>query len=216
MNIDLQLFVKEALNKGIDRSSIETVLHQAGWQSEEIRAAIHSFAEVDFPIPVPRRLPHISAREAFLYLVLFMTLAISAVSLGTILFQLINRWLPDPVSAYDSVYYIESVNSILRTASASLIVAFPIFLYVSNLTLQGIAKNPDLRLSLPRIFITYLALFFASAIIIGTLITLLTNVLGGELTTRFLLKTASVLAISGSIFGYYLTDLKRAEEQQKA
>ena len=64
--------------------------------------------------------------------------------------------------------------------------------------------------------ITYLALSFASAIIIGTLITLLTNVLGGELTTRFVLKTLTVLSISGSIFGYYLTDLKRAEEQQKS
>jgi hypothetical protein len=52
--------------------------------------------------------------------------------------------------------------------------------------------------------------------VIGTLITLLTNVLGGELTTRFVLKTLTVLSISGSIFGYYLTDLKRAEEQQKS
>jgi hypothetical protein len=100
-------------------------------------------------------------------------------------------------------------------ASASLIVAFPIFLYVSHLTLDAIRKNPDLRLSRPRTAITYLALFFASAIIIGTLITLLTNVLGGELTTRFILKTLTVLTISGSIFSYYLTDLRRAEEQQK-
>lgn len=216
MNMDLQLFVKEALSKGLSRDSIKTALTSAGWQTDEIHTALHSYTESEFPIPVPRRQPHISARESFLYLVLFMTLAISATSLGTIIFQLINRWLPDSLSGYDTMYYLQSVNSTLRTASASLIVAFPIFLYVSRLTLDAIKKNPDLRLSRPRTAITYLALFFASAIIIGTLITLLTSVLGGELTARFILKTLTVLAISGSIFGYYLTDLRRAEEQQKA
>lgn len=216
MNMDLQIFIKEALTKGLDRTSIEKALSQAGWQTEDIRSGLHSYSDIEFPIPVPRPKPYTSAREAFLYLVLFMTLAISASSLGTIVFQLINRWLPDPLSAYDGGYYLDSINSTLRGASAALIVSFPIFLYVSNLTLNAIAKNPDLRLSRPRTFMTYLALSFASAIIIGTLITLLTNVLGGELTTRFVLKTVTVLIISGSIFGYYLTDLKRAEEQQKS
>lgn len=208
MNIDLHLFVKEALAKGLERSAIERVLHEAGWPADEVRTAMQTYADVDFPLPVPRRIAHVSAREAFLYLVLFMTLAISAISFGTVVFQLINRWLPDPL-AYDG--YITAVNETLRSATAALIVAFPVFLFVSRLTMRAIHENPDLRLSRPRTAITYLALFFASAVIIGSLIVLVTNVLGGELTTRFVLKTLTVLAIAGSIFGYYLNDLKRAE-----
>ena len=212
MNIDLQLFVKEALAKGLERSAIERVLREAGWQADEVRTALQTYATIDFPLPVPRRITHVSAREAFLYLVLFMTLAISAISLGTVVFQLINRWLPDPL-AYDG--YMTAVNETLRSATAALIVAFPVFLFISRLTMRAIDENPDLRLSRPRTTITYLALFFASAVIIGSLITLVTNVLGGELTTRFVLKTLTVLAIAGSIFGYYLNDLKRAEQISK-
>lgn len=213
MNTDLQLFVKEALGKGLERSAIERVLREAGWQADEVRTALQTYADIDFPLPVPRRTAHVSAREAFLYLVLFMTLAISAISLGTIVFQLINRWLPDPL-AYDG--YITAVNETLRSATAALIVAFPVFLFVSRLTMRAIQENPDLRLSRPRTMITYLAMFFASAVIIGSLIALVTSVLGGELTTRFVLKTATVLAIAGTIFGYYLNDLKRAEQITKA
>ncbi len=209
MNIDLRLFVKEALEKGIARPEIEQVLRTARWPADEVRTALESYAEIDFVIPVPRRVAHVSAREAFLYLVLFMTLAISAISFGTIVFQLVNRWLPDPL-AYDG--FITSVNETLRSATAALIVAFPVFLFVSRLTIRAIDENPDLRLSRPRTAITYLAMFFASAVIIGSLIVLVTSVLGGELTMRFILKTLTVLAIAGSIFGYYLHDLKRAEQ----
>lgn len=214
MNTDLQLFVREALAKGIERPRIEEALRQAGWSGEEIRGALQNYATVPFPVPVPQRVHYVSAREAFLYLVLFMTLAISAISLGTIVFQLINLWLPDPLYAYEG--YTTYVQETLRNGLSALIIAFPVFLYVSRLLLKAIMQNPDLRLSRPRTAITYLALFFASAVIIGSLITLVSNVLGGELTMRFVFKVLTVLAISGSIFGYYLTDLKRAEEQQKA
>ena len=53
----------------------------------------------------------------------------------------------------------------------------------------------------------------AWAIPYGDLITLLYNVLGGELGARFLLKVFVVGAIAGSIFGYYLSDLRREEKQ---
>ena len=204
---------KEALEKGQNRESIRNILSQAGWEIADIHKALASFAELDYPLAVPKPAYHASAREAFLYLVLFMTLGVSAISLGTILFQLINLWLPDPIYVYDG--YINSVKSTLRNATAGLMVSFPIFLYVSHLTERGIHLHPELRLSRPRTFITYAALFIASGIMIGTLITLLANLLGGELTMRFVLKTTSVLLISGTIFGHYLHQLKGAEEQKK-
>ena len=63
-----------------------------------------------------------------------------------------------------------------------------------------------------RRWLTYVTLLLAAGIVIGDLIALLYNVLGGELSTRFLLKVLVVGAIAGTIFAYYLTDLRREEK----
>ena len=49
--------------------------------------------------------------------------------------------------------------------------------------------------------------------LIGDVITVVYSFLGGELTTRFVLKVITVGAIAGTAFGYYLSDL-RVEEKE--
>ena len=93
---ELQAFVRDGLVRGVPRTRIEEVLLQAGWDPREVKAALAEFAEIDFPVPVPRPKPYLSAQEAFLYLVLFSTLYVSAYHFGKLLFQLINRAFPDP------------------------------------------------------------------------------------------------------------------------
>jgi len=53
----------------------------------------------------------------------------------------------------------------------------------------------------------------AAGVLIGDLITILSSLLGGELTMRFLLKALVVFGIAGSIFGYYLSDLQKEEKE---
>ena len=109
INDDLTGFIREALNRGLPRDEIRDALSQADWSNEEVRAALQSFAPVDFPIPVPRRRPSLSAREAFEYLVLFGTLYMSAVSLGILLFQFINLAFPDPL--WDQAFMDEQIST---------------------------------------------------------------------------------------------------------
>jgi hypothetical protein len=73
--------------------------------------------------------------------------------------------------------------------------------------------NPVKRLSTIRRWLTYLTLFIAAGVLIGDLITLVYNLLGGELTVRFVLKVITVAAIAGTAFGYYLWDLRREERE---
>lgn len=68
MDEQLRSFVHQALLQGISRESIRAELAAAGWQRDEIKEALESYAESDFPVPVPKRRPYVSAREAFLYL----------------------------------------------------------------------------------------------------------------------------------------------------
>ncbi len=71
---------------------------------------------------------------------------------------------------------------------------------MSRLIARDIAADPNKRYSKVRRWLTYLTLFFASGIIIGDVITLLYNLLGGEITIRFLLKALVVAFIAGTVF----------------
>lgn len=209
MTNELQQFVREAISRKIPRNEIRKALDDAKWEEDEIDTALALYADVDFPVPVPKRKPYMSAREAFIYLVLFMTLYISAFSFGSLLFDFINRAFPDVLNSYGYYYN----DSGLRMSVASLIVAFPVFFWLSSMMQKAISKDPEKKASKIRKWLTYLTLFITAGVIIGDLIALLFNLLGGEITVRFTLKVMVILLIAGLIFGYYLWDLKKDEKQ---
>lgn len=210
-NDDLTAFVKDALGRGLARTQIEDALRQAGWPPQEIGAALSAFAPVDFPIPVPRPRISLSAREAFLYLLQFSTLYTVAYNLGRLLFQFVNRALPDPA---DGPYQFTSAT--IRWSVSALIVAFPVFMFVSSVNARAVRANPWIRGSAVRRWLTYVTLFGAACTLIGDVMSLVYSALGGELTTRFVLKVAIVGAIAGTIFWYYLSDLRMDEKDAKA
>lgn len=212
INEELLSFVRDALVRGLSRPQIEDALLKAGWESGQVKSALTAFAEIEFPIPVPRPKPYLPAREAFMYLILFTTLYISAFNFGKLIFQFINQAFPDPAAPAG---FVEYTREAIRWAVASLIIAFPIFLFVSRLLTRAVKRDPSKRISKVRKWLTYVTLFVAASIIIGDLTALVYNFLGGELRPRFLLKVLTVGVISGSIFGYYLWDLRKEEVETK-
>jgi hypothetical protein len=210
---ELNDFVKTALTRGVPRPEIEMALRQAGWTIDQTRMALAGYADTDFPVPVPRPRPYLDAREAFMYLVMFSTLYWSAYHLGSLLFDIINVAFPDV--ATDQTAFRSYAQSAMRWSVSSLVVAFPVFLYMSWLVARDITADPNKRHSKVRRWLTYLTLFFASGIIIGDLITLLYNLLGGELTIRFLLKALVVAFIAGTVFWYYLTSLEDGQSEPR-
>ena len=204
---DLSDFVKSALGRGVPRSDIETVLRNAGWTTDQVRGALAGFADADFPIPVPRPRPSLDARDAFMYLVLFSTLYVSAYYLGSLLFDVINSTFQDPASASSG----PDARQSMRWSISSLIVAFPVLVCMSWLVGRDIAADPNKRHSKVRRWLTYLTLFVASSVLIGDVTSLIYSLLGGELTTRFVLKILVVAFIAGTVFWYYLSDIRREE-----
>lgn len=204
-------FVRAALERGLSRTQIEEALRTGGWTSDQIRSALTAFADVDFPIPVPRARPYLSAREAFMYLVLFGTLYTTAYHVGSLLFDFINRAFPDPASGTDNdEYWRQSI----RWSVSWIIVAFPVFLYTATVTGRAIARDPIKRASKVRRWLTYFTLLSAACALLGDFATLVYNLLGGELTVRFVLKVLVVAAIAGSAFVYYLRDLRQDETEE--
>ena len=203
----LDHFVRAAIEKGQTRSAIASVLDRAGWPKEEVANALGAYADVPFPIAVPLPRASLSAREMFLYLVLFTSLYISVWNFGSLVFEFIDRAIPDITQRGSDVYSTQSI----RWSVSALIVAFPVFLWTSRYIGRRLAMNPAGRLSPARRWCTYITLFIAIAVLVGDATTLIYNLLGGELTARFILKAMVVAGIAASALLYYLRDLRHEE-----
>lgn len=208
---ELNRFVHDALAQGHSREATAAALTGAGWQPDQVRTAMAAWAKVDFPLPVPRPRPYLSAREAFLHLLLFSTLYVSAWHLGDLLFALVTLALPD---AADPEWLLAGLARSMRGNVAALLVAFPVFLFVARLIARELAANAAKRLSPIRRWLTWMTLFLAAGVLIGDSIVLVDRLLGGELTLRFLLKAGIVAAIAGSVFGWYLHELRGEENEE--
>ena len=203
----LELFVKESLECGKERNEIAKVLEDAGWPGAQIANALDAYAEVVFPVPVPKPRPSLTAREAFLYLVMFSTLYFAAWNLGSLLFIFIDRAFPD---ATGNTYFVQEWQ---RWSTAAVIIGFPVFLLLARYIGKQIELNPFKRLSPARRWLTYLTLFLASGTLLGDVTTMVYKLLGGELTERFVLKVLVVALIAGSCFTYYLLDMRKEEKE---
>lgn len=145
----------------------------------------------------------LSPKDFFLYIGLVVTLLVTSISLLNLIFESINSTFPDKLD-----YYVDPYSSAMRWAIASLFIIFPVYLFISRLIKKDIDLYPE-KISLGvRKWLIYLTLFIAGAAVITDLIVLINTFLGGEITTRFILKVLSVIVVAGGIFAYYFYDLK--------
>ena len=209
INDELSGFLKEGLDRGLSREELEKVLLETGWPPDQVRSGLGAFADVSFPFPVPRPKPYLSAREAFVYLVLFTTLYVSAFSLGSLLFELIQRTFPDPSA--DPAFALAASRESIRWSISLLLVTFPVFVFVSWTNDRAVRSDPTRRLSQVRRWLTYMTLFVAAGMLIGDVTSVVYHLLGGEMTARFVLKVLTVGTIAGTVFAYLVRDLRKEE-----
>ena len=198
-------FVKEGLQRGVPRNELDDALRQAGWDRAQVAGAINQFADIEFAVPVPKPTPSLDARDAFMYVLLYSTLYFSAHNLCTLLFELINRAFPDPAAAQWAAMLSEET---LRWSVSALIVSLPVFAFVASKLAREVRADLTKRASKVRRQLTYLTLFVAAMVLIGDVTTLVYNLLGGDMTERFLLKVLVVAVVAGTGFGYYLRRLR--------
>ncbi len=201
----LKDFVREALARGESRDAVAAALLKAGWPEDQVKDALASFADIDFPLPVPRPRRYGGAREAFLYIVFFALLGMVAVQTGRLAFAFVDHVFADPLSRVLRSYQLPG----LRWAIASLMVGYPIFLYLGWRLGAAYRKDPERRLSRIRVWLTYITLIFAALTLIGDLVAVVYNFLGGEVTARFISKALVVGLISGAILFTYTRDAER-------
>lgn len=201
-------FVKAALAAGESRASIADALKKAGWPKDQADDALGAFADIQFAVPVPRPRRYSSAREAFLLIVYFSLLGMIAGNVVALAFAFIDRWFADPVgeSMTYSGYF---ATTWMRGAIASLLVGYPIFVFIGWRLGARRRRDPERRRSRVRAWLTYVTLIFAAGALIGDLVAIVYQYLSGELGARFLAKAGVVGVLSAAILWNYSRDAER-------
>lgn len=202
---ELNRFVHTALESGAERREISVALAEAGWQAADIEDALAKWSEVPFTIPVPSSRRSHSPYEAFLYFLLYLSLVLTLFFAGAAVFEVIDLVFPG-ITAGDP--------DDLRWPLSMVIVNLPVFLVAHRILQRRFRRNPALSASPTRRWFTYLTLALAASFLVGDLATLIFNLLGGDLTLRFLLKVATVGVLAGGAFLYYLREMRAVESPQ--
>jgi hypothetical protein len=146
-----------------------------------------------------------SPKDFFLHVGAIATLYFGIFNFLTLMFRIIDVKFPDQLERYFDPY-----SSDLRFAIASLLIITPVHLILMWLLNREYTAMPEKRDLSIRKWLVNLTLFAAGLAIVGSLIALVNSFLGGELTTRFLLKAATILVVAAGVFWYYIADLRRA------
>ncbi|HEY4484436.1 MAG TPA: DUF5671 domain-containing protein [Candidatus Paceibacterota bacterium] len=146
-------------------------------------------------------------KDFFMHLLGFAALYTSIVSFLALIFAYIDVTFPDPLSSY----YSGSLSQI-RLSSSVLLIIFPVFILTSWLIARDFSQEPEKRNIKFRKWLIYFTLFIAAITVIVDLITLIFNFYSGDLTTRFLLKTLTVLVVALVVFSYYFREIKQVSD----
>lgn len=161
---------------------------------------------------------HTTPQDFFLHLFSIIALYVSAGSFLTIVFQIINIYVPDILDVtrpYGMPGDVDFRMTTLRSSLSLLIIFFPAYIgscwYLNKMYL----RVPEKQQLWIRRWLVYFTLFVAALVILGDLVSLVNSVLNGETRMRFYLKVVAVFFVAGSIFWYYLWDIRRIRAQKK-
>ncbi len=147
-------------------------------------------------------------KDVFLHLLVMIALYVSAGNFIALIFQYINVLIPDPLESGD-YYGVESAYRIIRFSISVLIVVFPAYILLVRYLNRLYEREPEKRNLATRKWLIWLTLSIAAIIMVGDMVGLVNKLLGGELTLRFVLKVITLFFVAGSVFYYYLRDLRK-------
>lgn len=146
--------------------------------------------------------PKITPKDFFLWAGAMIALYISVFSFISLLFSYIDHVFPDALNSYVDPY-----SSAMRFSLASLVVLFPLFVFLMRLIHSDIAQVPAKKDLWVRRWLIVLTIFVAGFSLAADLITVINYFLGGDLTTRFILKVAVVLLVAAGVLMHFLAEL---------
>jgi hypothetical protein len=140
----------------------------------------------------------------FLSLGFLVTLITSVVAFLNLAFSTLEKHFPDVLnSTYQYGYTTYEFDSI-RTALATLIIFFPVFLVVSYFWKKHVERGMSHADEVVKKWLVYIILFLSSLVTIIDLVTLVRYFVSGEISTRFILKVLAALVVAAFVGMYHI------------
>lgn len=228
MNDQLFGYIKDARDRGLSDPVIKSNLVVAGWDAHLAEAGLT--ADLSFPapaVPIEARLGAIASNptrpvavvsnfttRGLEYIIMFIAMAVTAVSLGLVLHSLVDTLFNADGDAYDGI---------VSYATSALVVALPVFAALFLRLKKAELSDTTLLEDPSRKHAVQLTLIITFIIGIWKVITYVysllnagngsvdaygsTQSLGGNL-----IHTLITLAIAGGIFAYYWRDSHKSRE----
>ncbi|QQR68605.1 MAG: hypothetical protein IPI58_07080 [Alphaproteobacteria bacterium] len=198
---------------GLSEDKIAEALAAAGWPQTAIKETMARYHfQPSFPLAVPRpgtfSSPRISVLNVFSFALLYTIIHASV----SILFTILDRYLPDGLGQYGRGYYYSTdLAAAIRDQFAILIVALPSFFGIERAR-QKNAKR--LRQAMPRLrlWLINLTSLLGWSVLFCMACGTVYYFLDGELGVRFLLKLAILAMIVLGSNLYYRLEVRKAEE----
>ncbi|MDE2079543.1 MAG: hypothetical protein KGI73_04115 [Patescibacteria group bacterium] len=147
--------------------------------------------------------PKVTPKDFFLWFGSMVVLYTLIVSFLNLLFAYVDFAFRDPL-----LYTPDPYSGIIRWDMAAILVLFPLYLYVNHLIRKDALLAPEKKELWVRRWVIVLTIFLAGAVAAVDLIILVSDFLGGSLTTPFLLKVLVVLLTAAAVFFHHLAYLK--------
>lgn len=209
---NLHTYALAELKSGKSPDAIKAYLLAVGWSAEEANTALGE-ALIASGVPTPERGHRVGALSSTVEVVLnffsFILLGIVATALGTLYYQIINYFFPDPLLIRYG--YADTSSSAMHYSIAALVVAFPLYASSVRLWFKRFREDEDKVESKLTKWLTYLVLLITAVTIVGDLIVTVYYFLQGEVSARFFFKALTILVIAGSIFGFYFLERKKIQ-----
>jgi len=223
INHELVDYIQKAREKNIGIDSIIFSLKKAGWSEDVIKESNDAASLVVPTPPIPQPVQqkthiesthHITMWDSFEHILLFISLYVTAISFALILHYFVDKYLPRSNDLYStgtySMYNYPNSwqDNLLRGYLSALIVSFPIFTFLFIRITGSTIKFPYLRMLKSRIVLIYITLTLTFIIMLANIISIVNGLLNGNTTLNFIAHFLVTIGVSGSIFGYYLRQVK--------
>lgn len=205
-NTQLQSFISESRKAKQSDEVIKSQLLKSGWSQDAVNEALTGVSKPVVPVPPPPSSAQPGMWVSFLYIIMFISLYVSATVLGQTLHHFVDKYFKLIKDSYSTFGGFQ--DTLLRGYLAAMIVTAPILIGLFLFLKKQELKNPVIRNFKSRKILIYFTLVVTFLIAIWRIIRTIFEFLGGEVSVSVVLHTLITLGIAGAIFIYYLIEVR--------